>query len=170
MKTIQRYIVTESDAIKAAKKRASSRYRTQYVYRIEQDGAMVYFIRELPDTAYKPAFKVLYGGAIHALNEDVILLPVYRIRFLRNDIEQEVRWQMPDVPSTLDMVYNRYMGAITAIFSMAMMLPPEDWLEGNCWKRAARETGLYSLWCKYQETGIAEGFAAREFPCKETPV
>lgn len=164
MKRIQRYILTQEEAVKIAKSRAKTRYRTQYIYAIEQDGATVYFIRELLEKVNKPVLKVLYSGDVLPV-KDTTFMPVYRIRFMLLAVPHEVRWQMPDPESALRMLENRKLGDITAITSVTMMLPPEDWLEGNSWKQEAFPV-QYKLWCAYQETGIAEGFIVREISCQ----
>ncbi len=71
MKTIKRFIATQDEAIKNAKKRASSRYRTQYIYRTNPDpgGTAEFYIRELLDKKQPPILKVLYDGSVVSLEE-----------------------------------------------------------------------------------------------------
>lgn len=67
MRKIGRLFDTQIDALKAAKQRAKTRYRTQYIYEQEQDGRTVWYIRELIETERHPIIKVFYDGSDHDL-------------------------------------------------------------------------------------------------------
>lgn len=79
MKTIRRYFATQEEAIQAAKKRASSRYRTQYVYRANPDphSETAFYLRELVDKTQKPVLKVRYDGSVHQLQETPTMNPEF---------------------------------------------------------------------------------------------
>ncbi len=58
----KRYYETQEAAIKDAKSRAKSRYRTQLIYDSEQG----FYLRELLGKSQKPILKVFYDGKVQS--------------------------------------------------------------------------------------------------------
>ena len=56
----KRFFETQEEAIKDAKSRARTRYRTQLVYASEQG----FYLRELLEKDHKPVLKVLHEGKV----------------------------------------------------------------------------------------------------------
>jgi hypothetical protein len=60
----KRYYATSDEAIRVAKQRASGAYRTQYIYRIVQNGKELFYIRGVQKKDSLPIIKVFFDGTV----------------------------------------------------------------------------------------------------------